>query len=58
LTFCDAAARVGVNVTPSIGSNIVASRGLAASSRAMAPAGSSGSSPSPRRKAAGTSVIA
>ncbi len=50
--------RVGVNVTPSIGSNIVTSRGSAAPMRAIAPTGSLGSSPSPRRKAAGSSVSA
>ena len=47
-TFSEALMRVGVNVTPSIGSNMIARRASAARRRAIAPSGSSGSSPRPR----------
>ena len=56
LIFSEALMRVGVKVTPSIGSKIVPSRGSASRSRATAPRGSAGSSPSPARKALGSAV--
>ena len=48
--------RVGVNVTPSIGSNMIARRASAARRRAIAPSGSSGSSPRPRSSSRGSFV--
>ena len=55
-TFSDALMRVGVKVTPSIGSNMTARRGSAARRWAIAPAGSSGSSPRPRSSSRATPV--
>ena len=56
LIFSEADMRVGVNVTPSIGSNMIASRGSAARRRAIAPSVSCGSSPIARMNASGSSV--
>ena len=56
LTFSEALMRVGVNVTPIIGSKKIPSIGFSAFSRSRAPLGSSGSSPIALRKAAGSPV--